>query len=154
MGPTLSPDGSAAGLRAAEEALEHVFRLASCPPTKLEPQIRWNEDPHNYEQWPIALNRHMHWVTLGRAYAATHDEKYAREFVAQLNSWLDAMPVHIGRRWVQGPFYEEGKAPLTLDAGIRMGQSWWPAYLLQGLALLRRGVGFAVCALSATTRST
>ena len=30
--------------------------------------IRWNEDPVGYDQWPIAFNRHSHWVTLGRAY--------------------------------------------------------------------------------------
>ena len=104
IGPALSPDGSARGRRAADEICDHVFRLAGCPPTKLEREIRWNEDPHNYDQWPIALNRHAHWVTLGRAYAATKDEKYAREFVAQLDSWVRAMPVRIGRNYLEGPF--------------------------------------------------
>ncbi len=128
VGPPLSPDGSAHGLERAGEILEHVFRLVGCPPTHLGAEIQWNEDPHNYDQWAIALNRHSHWVTLGRVYAATGDERYAEEFVAQLNSWIAAMPVHIGPRYIQGPFFETGKAPLTLDAGIRMAQTWWPAY--------------------------
>jgi len=128
VGPNLSPDGSQRGIKTADEIVDHVFRFVGCPPTKIEGDIRWNEDPHNYDQWAIAFNRHTHWVTLGRAYAATGDEKYAREFVAQLNSWISAMPVHIGAHWVQGPFFESGKNPLTLDAGIRMAHSWWPAY--------------------------
>jgi len=128
VGPPVSPDGSQRALQAADDVCDHVFGLVGCPPTKLEEQIRWNEDPHDYDQWAIALNRHSHWVTLGRAYAATGDEKYAREFVAQLTGWIDAMPVHIGRHWVQGPYFEPGKSPLTLDAGIRMAQTWWPAY--------------------------
>ncbi len=67
-------------------------------------------------------------MTLGQAYASTQDEKYAREFVAQLRSWLDALPIHISPHWVEGPCYESGRSPLSLDAGIRMAQSWWPAY--------------------------
>ena len=128
VGPELSPDGSASGLRAANEICDHVFRFTGCPPTQLERVIQWNEDPHHYDQWAIALNRHFHWVTLGRAYAATKDEKYAREFVEQLNSWVQAMPVRIGPRFLEGPFLERGRTPLSLDAGIRMAQTWWPAY--------------------------
>ena len=126
--PPVTPDGSPNGIRIADELLDHVFRLASCPPTRIEGPIRWNEDPHDYDQWAIALNRHTHWVTLGRAYLATQDEKYAREFVDQLNSWIDALPIYIGPRWIQGPMTQAGKSPLSLDAGIRMAQSWWQAY--------------------------
>ncbi|MDH7570685.1 MAG: alginate lyase family protein, partial [Armatimonadota bacterium] len=128
VGPEVTPDGSAAGVQAADDILQHIFRLAGCPPTRLEAAIQWNEDPHRYNQWAIALNRHYHWVTLGRAYLATKDEKYAREFVAQLNSWLAAMPVYIPPNFIEGPYLETGKYPLSLDAGIRMGQTWWAAY--------------------------
>lgn len=126
--PELSPDGSKSGLNAADEIVDRVFRFVGCPPTKLGPQLRWNEDPHNYDQWPIALNRHFHWVTLGRAYAATKDEKYAREFVAQFRGWVGAGPIYIGPRWIEGPYFAKDKAPLSLDAGIRMAQTWWPAF--------------------------
>lgn len=126
--PPLATVASAATIERADEVLQHIFRSASCPPTKIEGPIKWNEDPHNYDQWAIHLNRHSDWVTLGRAYAGTGDEKYAREFVALLNSWIDAMPVDIGPGYVQGPYFVPGRAPLTLDAGIRMAQTWWPAY--------------------------
>ncbi len=126
-GPPLV-EATGAEIERAEEILDHVFRLVGTPPTDIGETIQWNEDPHNYDQWPIALNRHVHWRTLGRAYLATGDERYAREFVAQLNSWIDAMPVNIGRHYVEGPYFVAGRAPLTLDAGIRMAQSWWPAY--------------------------
>ena len=113
---------------AADQVCEHVFRLVGCEPYQLPPNIRWNEDPFDYEQWAISLNRHGHWLTLGAAYAGTGNEKYAREFVAELRSWIDAMPVLIGRRFVEGPYSLTGRSSLSLDAGIRMGQSWFPAF--------------------------
>jgi hypothetical protein len=128
IGPTLPASADANILRAADEYCDHLFQLASCPPTKLDAQIRWNEDPHHYDQWAIALNRHQYWAVLGRAYAGSRNEKYAREFVAQLNSWVAAMPVFIEPRWVEGPFLDSRRAPLSLDAGIRMATAWWPAY--------------------------
>lgn len=126
--PPLTPDGSAGGIRAADAICQHVFQLVTCPPTRLGREIRWNEDPHHYDQWAIALNRHSHWLPLARAYLATRDEKYAREFVDQLNSWISAMPVRIGRNYLEGPYFEKGRSLLSLDAGIRMAQTWWPAY--------------------------
>ena len=127
-GPELTTTASKAVVDRADEICEHIYRFVGCPPFQLGEVIQWNEDPYNYDQWAIALNRHGEWRTLGQAYAATGDEKYAREFVALLTSWTEAMPVHIGPRWIQGPYFEDGKSPLTLDAGIRMGQSWFPAY--------------------------
>jgi hypothetical protein len=126
--PSPQTEASAGVINRANETLDHTYRLASCPATKLDWPFLWNEDPHNYDQFAIALNRHMEWVALGQAYAATRDEKYAREFAAQVRSWVEAMPVYIGPHWIQGPFLEDGRAPLSLDAGIRMAQSWWQAY--------------------------
>lgn len=129
--PALPPqptDAPASVIKQADDILAHVFNLAGCPPTKLGAEIDWSADPHDYDQWPIALNRHTHWLTLGRAYAATKDEKYAQEFVSELRSWLAALPIYIGANWIEGPHLERGKIPLSLDAGIRMAQSWWQAY--------------------------
>ena len=123
--PPLAKSGS---VPAAEKIVDHVFSLAGCPPHQLAPRIQWNEDPFDYEQWAISLNRHSHWRTLGAAYAGTKDERYAREFVAQLRSWIDRMPVAIGRHFVEGPYSVAGKSPLSLDAGIRMAQSWFSAF--------------------------
>ena len=112
----------------ADRIVDRVFEFVGHPPQKLSREISWNEDPVNYEQWPISLNRHFHWITLGKAYLATGDEKYAAEFVDQLRSWIRAMPVEIGTRWIQGGWAPEGKMSLSLDAGIRMGQTWIPAF--------------------------
>jgi hypothetical protein len=45
------------------------------------------------------LNRHQHWLTLGRAYWLTGDAKYRDRFVAELTSWIDANPPLVGINW-------------------------------------------------------
>ena len=112
----------------ANRLCDHIFEFVGHPPQQLGKRLAWNEDPVDYEQWPISFNRHFHWITLGKAYRATGNEKYAEEFVAQLRSWIDAMPVEIGKRWIQAGWAPEGKMSLSLDAGIRMGQTWVPAF--------------------------
>ena len=100
--------------RAADLIVDHVFELVGHPPQKIGAKILWNEDPVDYDQWAISLNRHFFWVTLGKAYEATDDEKYAREFVDQLFGWIDAMPVVIGTRYYQGLDDKEGLSSLSL----------------------------------------
>jgi len=112
----------------ADRICDHVFEFVGHPPQKLGKEIAWNEDPVDYEQWAISFNRHFHWITLSKAYRTTGNEKYAQEFVAQLRSWIAAMPVEIGTRWIQAGWAPEGKMSLSLDAGIRMGQTWVPAF--------------------------
>ncbi|MFB0523585.1 MAG: alginate lyase family protein [Candidatus Bathyarchaeia archaeon] len=112
----------------ADRVLEHIFTLVGHPPQKIGRDMKWNEDPVNYDQWAISLNRHYHWITLGRAYIQTKDERYAKEFANQLLSWINVMPVQIGKVYIQGLDDRPGLAPLSLDAGIRMGETWIPAY--------------------------
>ena len=45
------------------------------------------------------LNRHQYFVTLGRAYWRSGDERYAKTFVAHLNAWMDANPPKLGINW-------------------------------------------------------
>lgn len=45
------------------------------------------------------LNRHQHFMTLGRAYWYTSDERYAKTFVAHLNSWMDQNHPKNGINW-------------------------------------------------------
>src|SRR5262249_23694639 len=45
------------------------------------------------------LNRHQHWLTLGRAFWLTDDPRYYQRFVSELRSWLDANPPLIGINW-------------------------------------------------------
>ncbi|HYP54291.1 MAG TPA: alginate lyase family protein, partial [Pyrinomonadaceae bacterium] len=45
------------------------------------------------------LNRHQHFMTLGRAHFLTGDERYARAFAAHLASWIQANPPKLGINW-------------------------------------------------------
>lgn len=45
------------------------------------------------------LNRHQYFVTLGRAYWLTGDERYAQLFVSHVTSWMDHNPPKLGINW-------------------------------------------------------
>jgi heparinase II/III-like protein len=45
------------------------------------------------------LNRHQHWLALGRAYTLSGDRRFYQCFVAQLQSWLRANPPLTGTNW-------------------------------------------------------
>jgi hypothetical protein len=45
------------------------------------------------------LNRHQHWLTLGRAYWLTGELRYRDRCVFELTSWLDANPPLTGINW-------------------------------------------------------
>ena len=67
---------------------------------------------------PWELSRHQHFVTLGQAYVLTGDEKYAREFVAQLGAWMAENPPMLGVNWA-----------CTMDVALRV-ISWTLAWHL------------------------
>ena len=45
------------------------------------------------------LNRHQHWLALGRAFWLTGDRRYRDRCLAELASWLDANPPLFGVNW-------------------------------------------------------
>jgi hypothetical protein len=45
------------------------------------------------------LNRHQYFLTLGRAYRYTGDERYAKTFVEHLDAWMDGNPPKLGINW-------------------------------------------------------
>ncbi len=45
------------------------------------------------------LNRHQHWLTLGRAFWLTGDAKYRGRCVRELRDWLDVNPPRVGINW-------------------------------------------------------
>ncbi|MCQ2167512.1 MAG: alginate lyase family protein, partial [Bacteroidales bacterium] len=82
-----------------------------------------NNTPLEYEEWPWQLGRHQYWIGLGRAYKATGNERYARAFVNQLNSWIDQSPL---------PDYDakiDYSRWRTIETGIRTLGAWPMAYL-------------------------
>lgn len=91
---------------------------------KFEGEIDWNLNPIDYKEWPWQLNRHPFWVQLGRAYWATGEEKYAREFVYQMTDWVKKNPI---------PAKTSGNETMTwrtIEQGIRCSTSWPESFYL------------------------
>jgi hypothetical protein len=45
------------------------------------------------------LNRHQHWLALGRAYWLTDQDSYRNVFLRELASWIDTNPPFVGINW-------------------------------------------------------
>lgn len=58
---------------------------------------------------PWELSRFQHVAVLGQAYWLTGDEKYVREFVRQVDDWIDRNPPRFGVNWA-----------CTMDVAIRV----------------------------------
>lgn len=104
---------------AADKVASNLLESCSIP-HQFGEKIDWsiNPTPLKYVEWTYQLSRHPFWVTLGRAYEATGDEKYAKAFVDQMRSWvqLNTLPDNSANvtnsRW------------RTIESGIRTAGSW------------------------------
>ncbi|MBS1859705.1 MAG: heparinase II/III family protein [Acidobacteria bacterium] len=118
----------------AEAALRHEVVSIGYPHTFQGP-IDWHFDltaeagskyaPNN--EWTWQLNRHAEWVALSRAYRDTGDEKYAREFVAQMTQWARECPMPPDAANVPRSAWR------TIETGIRAAQVWpelWYRFVL------------------------
>lgn len=113
------PNGVEATRETAESLLGRRFALFGREISLGEP-IDWSKDHLTGRSWPKKYareidirdtetvggikyawepSRHLHWMTLARAYFLTGEEKYARELCAQWESWLDDNPPLIGIHW-------------------------------------------------------
>ena len=68
------------------------------------PQLYWSDvpylDPASGDHKIIwELNRHQHWLTLGRAYWLTGNATYRTRFIAELTSWMQSNPPLTGINW-------------------------------------------------------
>ena len=117
---------------AAERVLRHQFTVGGITHT-FGPDIDWGFNPTTapgtkYEadnEWTWQLNRHGDWATLARAYRATGDERFAKEFDAQFADWVSECPVPVDAA-NQRP-YSKWR---TIEAGIRMVSSWPTAFTI------------------------
>jgi len=60
------------------------------------------------------LNRHQHFIVLGKAYWLTQDEKYAAEFIRQCLSWIEHNQYLYGVNWTS-----------ALEAALRVNAWMW-----------------------------
>ena len=128
--------------RAVHEAgglCEHRVRLLGFNGLSLGGSIDWHRDPVTGFQWPRKywteydpvnsgaadskviheLNRHQHLPRLAKAYFLTGDESYAREAIAQMESWIDQNPQWWGINWQS-----------SLEIGLRAISWMWTIFLL------------------------
>jgi hypothetical protein len=77
-------------------------------------------------EWTDVLNRFEYWQTLGYAYWASGNEKYAADFVYLLKSWIAKNPVPAE---VETSWKTPGTSWRTLETGIR-AQNWFDAMQL------------------------
>ncbi|HET7695342.1 MAG TPA: alginate lyase family protein [Vicinamibacterales bacterium] len=133
-------------LRRARAYAEHRFSFFNLENRHLGDPIDWNRD---HETGAIAPGRfapsidyrdlrvtgdakvvwepgrHQQLVVLGRAYRASGDAAFARELVAQIESWLDQCPFGRGMHW---------RSPLEL--AIRVINWVWAIDLIRGAGVL------------------
>lgn len=109
----------------ADDICNHIFQggLADWyPPYHLDKKIDWAASPYNDREWYWGINRHSHWSILADTYWATRDEKYAREFVEELEDWVVNRPVVTDGTHNSSPSWR------TIEAGIRMQMTWPGVY--------------------------
>jgi hypothetical protein len=113
------PESIPATIAEADQICKHVFDLLGYRKLQLPPVINWISDPISGVAWPDyylnidcedlehstdmricwELSRFKHFLTLGKAYWYTNDEKYTQEFVHQLLSWIENNPAEWGANW-------------------------------------------------------
>ncbi len=113
-------DGAAAIVEAANRVLRHEFDLLGSGSVTLGPTLPWHRDFKAARDWPLQyasdidymeldrptdvkvpweLSRCQHFTTLGQAYWLTGDERYAQEFVAEVEDWIAGNPWGYGVNW-------------------------------------------------------
>lgn len=130
----------------ADEICRHRFDLLGSGKKELDKEIDWHLDFKSGFRWdpktyylgsskhvecylsqglyadvkvPWELSRCQHLATLGKAYWYAHEEKYAREFVSQIEGWITQNPVEFGVNWT-----------CTMDVAIRAVNWIWGYYFL------------------------
>ena len=123
----------------AEQLLEHRVNLLGYTCVGLGQEIDWHRDPVTGYRWPKQfwadfnfpsnsgadpkiiheLNRHQHLPRLAKAYVLTGDERFAREAVSQMESWMNQNPRWEGVNWQS-----------SLEVGTRVLSWLWTVFML------------------------
>jgi Heparinase II/III N-terminus/Heparinase II/III-like protein len=135
----ISPRMDEAIVAVADQICNHVFDLLGSGPTQLGEKIDWHVDfkmgyhwnpkayyknifparyPGGYDiKVPWELSRCQHFIHLGQAYWITGEERYAHEFVAEVENWIKNNPWPWGVNWVS-----------SMDVSIRAVNWLWGYY--------------------------
>lgn len=133
---TVCPNVESLTISAADRTCAHFFDLLGSGLVPLGDKMDWHMDfktgyrfdqhryyahvrpasyPGGYDiKVPWELSRCQHFVWLGQAYWFTRDEKYAREFVGQVEDWIVSNPWPWGVNWT-----------CTMDVAIRVVNWLW-----------------------------
>lgn len=116
-------------ITSANKICNHEFNLLGSGDKYLGERLSWNEDFKTGFKWnnefykdikivdlynnadvkvPWEFSRFQHMFTLGKAYWITNDEKYALEFKAEVEDWIEKNPIEMSVNWT-----------CTMDAAIR-----------------------------------
>lgn len=107
-------------LRRADQVITGRLRIFDFETAPTNEGFDWNRDPKHDVAAPLRFapsidyrdfrevgdckfvwepNRHLQFVVLARAYAASDDERYLRELTLQWSSWLQQCPFGLGMNW-------------------------------------------------------
>ncbi len=130
-------------LRKADAVLGHTISILG-KETPLGEKIDWQRDYESGHVWPLEpfqkiretgtregvdikapweVSRFHHGIALGKAYALTKNEEYARELVSQITDWIEENPPYRGVNWT-----------CPMEAAIRAVNFIWSMALVQGAA--------------------
>ncbi|MBI3895002.1 MAG: alginate lyase family protein [Acidobacteria bacterium] len=117
---TYFPEWREKAVEEAERLRQHRVELLGYGEIELGRDIDWHQDPITGQIWPRRywadydlvrdagagdpkviheLNRHQHLPRLAKAYFLTGEEKYAREAIEQIKTWIAQNPPGSGINW-------------------------------------------------------
>jgi len=117
------PQSMPSTIKEANKICNHTFNLLGSGDINLGSKINWSQDFKSGKIWPLTyrkdiryfdwrkkdfsdvkvpweLSRFQHLVTLGKAYLYTKNEKYAKEFMNEINDWIENNPVEFSVNWI------------------------------------------------------
>lgn len=138
------PGALATIIEAADRVLRHEFDLLGSGCMNLGPALPWHTDFKASRDWPLhyapdieyaeldrptdvkvpwELSRCQHFTTLGQAYWLSGDERYAEEFVAEVEDWIARNPWGYGVNWA-----------CAMDVALRAVSWIWGFHFMSGSA--------------------